>query len=303
MFGFPAGQGRYRVEDHREDRTQRLVGRERRPRWEASSSPHFEPVRFNLPGATSSSPNPVALDLVDSFIVATHPFVSRKTLSTRRVNLGYRFLDASPTPPHLYTGSALGPRRELKSSSPPLLSPGTPTIATNFTFSFRQCAASKPCLRLPVGAGNLIPRSRNHPGFWRNHDKTTVASLTQICAIASLRSVMSRFGIRFPVIRPDSSKKEHAAVASDDAGVSDGSLTVLSAEAFPSIAPLLSLWHDPRGASTATCVCHTWLGRERYDIILKLRCRIPSPSVTRIIVSQQPITQLSDVQFLLGNSM
>ncbi|KAJ9215343.1 hypothetical protein DTO166G4_2997 [Paecilomyces variotii] len=39
------------------------------------------------------------------------------------------------------------------------------------------------------------------------------------------------------------------------------------------------------------------------DIILKLRCRIPSPSVTRIIVSQQPITQLSDVQFLLGNSM
>ncbi|KAJ9272392.1 hypothetical protein DTO212C5_1577 [Paecilomyces variotii] len=39
------------------------------------------------------------------------------------------------------------------------------------------------------------------------------------------------------------------------------------------------------------------------DIILKLRCPIPSPSVTRIIVSQQPITQLSDVQFLLGNSM
>ncbi|KAJ9207535.1 hypothetical protein DTO027B5_5412 [Paecilomyces variotii] len=191
----------------------------------------------------------------------------------------------------------------LSHRPPPLLSPGTPTIATNFTLSFRQCAASKPCLRLPVGAGNLIPRSRNHPGFWRNHDKTTVASLTQICAIASLRSVMSRFGIRFPVIRPDSSKKEHAAVASDDAGVSDGSLTVLSAEAFPSIAPLLSLWHDPRGASTATCVCHTWLGRERYDIILKLRCRIPSPSVTRIIVSQQPITQLSDVQFLLGNSM
>lgn len=64
------------------------------------------------------APTPWLFDLVDSFIVATPPFVSRKTLSTRRVNLGYRFLDASPTPPHLYTGSALGPRRELKSSSP-----------------------------------------------------------------------------------------------------------------------------------------------------------------------------------------